>query len=69
VDEDASRERPAALRHKHIQRQVRAAAVKLARASAAADRAQAKAIVQKVLTITKDAELQKEARGLLARLK
>jgi len=52
-----------------LQAEAAVAAVKMARASAAADRAQAKAVVQKVLTITKDAELQKEARGLLARLK
>jgi HEAT repeat protein len=52
-----------------LQSEAAVAAIKLARASAAANRAQARAFVQKVLSFTKDPELQKEARGLLARLK
>ncbi|MCX7825596.1 MAG: HEAT repeat domain-containing protein, partial [Verrucomicrobiae bacterium] len=52
-----------------LQSEAAVAAIKLARASAAADRVQARAFVQKVLSFTQDPELQKEARGLLARLK
>jgi HEAT repeat protein len=52
-----------------MQAEAAVAAVKMARASAAADRQQAKLFLQKVLSITKDPELQKEARGVLARLR